>query len=202
MFDIERIDIEVLLYQAGYLTIKEAIQNRRRTVYKLGFPNYEVKSSFSEVILDYFLDIDDTRKIEIQDTTYDALIEGDVEKFINSLKQVFTSIPHTYWTYIKSYEGFYASIVYAYLQALGIDIIGEDITNKGRIDLTLFIENKIYVIEFKVIKSEGEKNIALKQIKEKRYYEKYTSQQKEIYLIGIEFSEEEKNIVNFEWERI
>ncbi|MCL0063138.1 AAA family ATPase, partial [Peptococcaceae bacterium] len=81
IFDIERMDTEALLYQAGYLTIKEAIQKRRRTVYKLGFPNYEVKSSFSEVILDYFLGIDNTRRIEIQNTIHGALVEGDVEKF-------------------------------------------------------------------------------------------------------------------------
>jgi len=85
---------------------------------------------------------------------------------------------------------------------LGIDIIGEDITNKGRIDLALSIEDKIYIIEFKVIKSERERNTALKQIKEKKYYEKYTNQQKDIYLIGIEFGEEERNVISFEWEKV
>jgi hypothetical protein len=47
------------------------------------------------------------------------------------------------------YEGFYASVIYTYLQALGIEIIGDDVTNQGRIDLTCFIEDKIYIIEFK-----------------------------------------------------
>ncbi|MCL0032436.1 PD-(D/E)XK nuclease domain-containing protein [Peptococcaceae bacterium] len=66
-------------------------------------------------------------------------------------------------------------------------------TNKGRIDITCFIEDKIYIIEFKVIKSE--KGSALSQIKERKYYEKYASEGKEIYLVGMEFSEREKNIV-------
>ena len=92
--------------------------------------------------------------------------------------------------------------MYVYLQSLGIDIIGEDITNKGRIDLALSIEDKIYIIEFKVIKSKRERNTALKQIKEKKYYEKYTNQQKDIYLIGIEFGEEERNVISFEWEKV
>ncbi|MCL0067463.1 PD-(D/E)XK nuclease domain-containing protein [Peptococcaceae bacterium] len=66
-------------------------------------------------------------------------------------------------------------------------------TNKGRIDITCFIEDKIYIIEFKVIKRE--KGSALSQIKERKYYEKYASEGKEIYLVGMEFSEREKNIV-------
>ena len=68
-------------------------------------------------------------------------------------------------------------------------------TNKGRIDITCFIEDKIYIIEFKVIKREKEKGSALSQIKERKYYEKYASEGKEIYLVGMEFSEREKNIV-------
>ena len=82
-----------------------------------------------------------------------------------------------------------------------MDIIGEDVTNKGRIDLTVFIGDKIYVIEFKVITIENEKGTALIQIKEKKYHEKYRNRASEIYLVGIEFSEDEKNIVNFEWEK-
>jgi len=52
-------------------------------------------------------------------------------------------------------------------------------------------------IEFKVNNEEP-----LKQIKEKKYYEKYLSVNKEIYLIGIVFDEEEKNISKFKWEKV
>ncbi len=61
------------------------------------------------------------------------------------------------------------------------------------------IENKVYIIEFKVVE-DTDKGQALQQIKEKKYYEKYTG--KEIYLIGIEFSKEKRNIVNFEVEKV
>ncbi|MBZ4644245.1 MAG: hypothetical protein JG767_1854, partial [Deferribacteraceae bacterium] len=93
----------------------------------------------------------------------------------------------------------YASVIYAYLASLGINIIGEDITNKGRIDLTLFVGDKIYILEFKVDGQQGE---ALRQIKERNYAEKYLNEGKQIYLIGIEFSSEQKNVVNFEWEKL
>ena len=91
-------------------------------------------------------------------------------------------------------------------------IIAEDVTNKGRIDLSIIFDDKVYVIEFKVAKKEDIS--AIEQIKQKKYYEKYlnpkscipnpTSQipNPKIYLVGIIFSEEEKNIVKFEWEEL
>ncbi|GAB6044550.1 ATP-binding protein [Caminibacter profundus] len=147
VFDVENIDIEVLLYQAGYLTIKSVQKTPFGSFYTLYFPNKEVKVSFSDVIVEYLYDKQPIEKIDL----YEALINEDIEKFIDTLKQIFASIPYNNLTYIKSYEGFYASVVYTYLQALGFDIIGEDVTNKGRIDLSLFVDDKIYIIEFKVI---------------------------------------------------
>ncbi|MCL0052415.1 PD-(D/E)XK nuclease domain-containing protein [Peptococcaceae bacterium] len=66
----------------------------------------------------------------------------------------------------------------------------------------MFIDDKTYIIEFKVITSEKEKGTALKQVRERKYHEKYLEESKEIYLVGMEFSENERNIVNFEWERV
>jgi len=59
------------------------------------------------------------------------------------------------------------------------------------------------VFKFKTHKYfNSRRGFALKQIKEKRYYEKYIGKYQEIYLIGIEFSNKDKNIVSFEWEKI
>ncbi|MCD5405959.1 MAG: PD-(D/E)XK nuclease domain-containing protein, partial [Desulfotomaculum sp.] len=185
---------------AGYLTIKEVGKTPFGTTkYRLYLPNKEIKMAFDDVIIEY---LTGQEPLKEKENLYAFMTAGDIEGFISTFKRIFASIPHNYWTYIKSYEGAYASIIYAYLQALGIEIIGEDVTNKGRIDLTVFIEDKIYVIEFKVIKNEKEKGTALKQIKEKKYHEKYVDERQEIYLVGMEFGEEERNIVNFEWERV
>ncbi|NPA11475.1 MAG: hypothetical protein GXO62_04460, partial [Epsilonproteobacteria bacterium] len=56
--------------------------------------------------------------------------------------------------------------------------------------------------ESEKLKVKNEKCEALEQIKEKRYYEKYMSEGKEIYLIGICFDKSKKNIAKFEWERL
>jgi len=199
-FDVENLNLEVIMYQAGYLTIDEVIEDEEFVEYKLYFPNKEVKVSFSNYLLKYLVnDLDpNSKKRPIRK----ALKNANLEEFKDVLISIFASIPYNYYVNnnIYKYEGYYASVVYAYLQSLGVDIIGEDVTNTGRIDLTLFIEDKIYIIEFKAV--DKKENKALKQLKEKKYHTKYLNENKEIYLVGIEFSKEDKNVCNFEWEKM
>ena len=78
-----------------------------------------------------------------------ANLDG-LEKTLNSL---FASIAYNNFTnnYIENYEGFYASIFYAYFAGAGFDrVIAEDSTSEGRIDLSVFIDNRVYIFEFKV----------------------------------------------------
>ncbi len=67
--------------------------------------------------------------------------------FEKILKRLFASIPYN--NYVKNnishYEGYYSSVVYVDLASLGVKIAAEDVTNRGRIDLTLFVEDKIYI---------------------------------------------------------
>jgi len=198
-FDIDNIDLVVILYQAGYLTIQEVIEKRRGGFeYLLKLPNNEVKASFNDSVIDYLLH-QRVEKIKLQDDLYDAIVDKDLALFEKSLKSIFASIPYNNYTgnKINEYEGFYASIIYVYLQSLGLDIVGEDVTNKGRIDLTVKLNNLIYIIEFKV----GNED-ALAQIKERNYAQKYQSEDREIYLVGINFDESERNVSAFEWERV
>ena len=89
------------------------------------------------------------------------------------------------------------NVRYSYLAGSGLELIAEDVTNRGRIDLTVKVDNNIYIIEFKVGKQD-----ALQQIKTKNYAQKYLNENKDIYLVGINFDEEDKNISGFEWEKI
>jgi len=198
-FDIESINFEVLLYQSGYLTIDKMEENIFGGFkYTLKLPNLEVKQAFNDYIIDFVLK-QQSERLNFKTELYLALINANLEEFKNSLKSIFASIPYNNYTNnnISKAEGFYASVVYVYLQSLGFDIIGEDVTNKGRIDLTIKLSDKIYIIEFKV----GDDD-ALSQIKEKKYHEKYKNKNKDIYLIGINFDEKEKNISKFEWEKL
>ncbi|MEJ5301540.1 MAG: PD-(D/E)XK nuclease domain-containing protein, partial [Thermodesulforhabdaceae bacterium] len=76
-----------------------------------------------------------------------------------------------------------------------------DATNVGKIDMTVFYGDRVYIMEFKVVELDGEGK-ALGQLKEKRYWEKYANGSTKIYLLGIEFSRESRNIVGFDVEEV
>ena len=198
-FDINNLDLEVILYQTGYLTIDKTTPKARGGLnYHLKIPNKEVKISFSDYVINYLVS---KPNIDEQDNLYIALEEKNMDNFIKALKSIFAKIPYNNFTNnpIQNYEGFYSSVIFIYLQSLGLNIIGEDVTNKGRIDLTIIMPHAIFILEFKV---DSKDESALKQIKDKNYAQKYLNENKDIYLIGIEFDSSEKNISNFEWEKI
>jgi hypothetical protein len=128
-----------------------------------------------------------------------ALLRCDFASLEKSLRSLYASIPYNLFTNNKmyEYEGYYVSVFYAYIKALGVELIGEDVTNFGRIDMTIKFNHAIYVIEFK---TDG-KN-AIEQIKAKNYHEKYLSLNAPIYIVGIEFDREKRNIVKLEWEEV
>jgi hypothetical protein len=197
--DVDNIFPENLLFQAGYLTIKEFMEEYG--TYILSYPNLEVRKSFNSSFLIYVF----KEPVSVSKTETNikrAILTKDIDKLKNDIYTFFASIPHDWYRKndIDSYEGFYASIVYALFNGAGLNVIAEDNTNKGQIDLSIFNQDSVYIVEFKVVEDKEEYK-ALKQIKEKRYYEKYKGEYNEIYLIGIEFSKKDKNIVGFEWEK-
>ncbi|PIE68636.1 MAG: hypothetical protein CSA21_06500 [Deltaproteobacteria bacterium] len=111
----------------------------------------------------------------------------------------FAAIPYHHYTNndIAAYEGFYASVIFAWLASVQPGLVVEDATNKGRIDMSIETDKTIYLIEYKV-DMPGEK--ALTQIKAKGYAEKYQARGKKIILIGIGFSSQERNVKEFVWE--
>jgi len=172
--------------------------------YELEYPNIEVQYSLNDYILDY-LTLEPVGKSKHQDALYYALEAGDPEQLHESLKRLFASIPYNNFSKnrIYEYEGYYASVIYSYFAALGIELIAEDVTNKGRIDLTLKLDDKVYIIEFKVSdEASKDSGLPLKQIKERGYSEKYTDKQTSVYLIGITFSKKDRNISSFEWKKV
>jgi hypothetical protein len=76
-------------------------------------------------------------------------------------------------------------VFYLIFSLIGLKVEAEVKTNKGRIDAVI-IDKEIYIFEFKF---NGNKNKALSQIKEKKYFEKYKNTGKEIYLFGVEFAD-------------
>jgi len=201
-FDVDEIEPENLLFQSGYLTIKKVEKTETGPIYYLSYPNKEVAIALNDYLISYLTQskYEPPRLIR---TLILGLREGKVETLREVLKSLFASIPYEWYrkNELANYEGYYASVVYSFLAGAGFELIPEDITSKGRIDLTIIFERKCYLLEFKVVEMEGEGK-ALERLKEKRYVEKYKGKYVEVYLIGIEFSKEKREIVRFEWEKV
>ena len=198
-FEIEDISVETLLFQAGYLTLKKAEQIGAFRRYELGYPNLEVKSSLCNSILSALCK-DRIAKTRNQSRLLDALMANDFEQMEEVFHSFFASIPGEWLkeNQTAGYEAYYASVVYCYFAATGIDVCLERHSNRGRLDLTVRFQDRVYVIEFKVVEQSGPGR-ALEQIRNKGYAEQFAGQ--EVYLVGVEFSSEEKNVVVFEWEK-
>jgi hypothetical protein len=113
----------------------------------------------------------------------------------------FSSIPHDWYRNnpIAQYEGYYASVFYAYFASLGLDLTVEDSSNHGRLDMALKFNQHVYLFEFKVVELNPD-GAALQQIKDRGYADKYRALGQPIHLIGVEFSKDKRAVVGFEVE--
>jgi len=200
-FDVDEITLTTLLFQTGYLTIKRVTQLGTQMAYVLGYPNLEVKASLNDKLATIGTSLQ--RKDQVLGRVAAVLLTNKFAEFKSIFSSHFASIPHDWYrnNNIANYEGFYASIVYSYLAALGYDLRAEDTTNQGRIDLTMIMPDKVIILEFKLTKY-GSAAQALEQIKAKGYASKYLAENKPIHLIGISFDAESKNVVECLYEVI
>ncbi len=199
-FDVDYIDLVALLWQTGYLTFDKEIINpvNRGISYKLKVPNLEIQQSLNTLFINYLSDIKEERSTLSQDIAV-SFVEGDVERIVSVLKSLFAAIPYNNHTknVMAHYEGYYASVIFTFLKSVGIEVIPEDTTSYGRIDLTARVNDLVFIFEFKVDSQES----PIEQIKFRRYYEKYESEAEGIYLIGLKFDSREKNITDIKLER-
>ncbi|PID44050.1 MAG: hypothetical protein CSB47_11760 [Proteobacteria bacterium] len=199
-FDVDDMTTEALLFQTGYLTIKEEENLGGQLFYTLGYPNREVYQSLNEHLLSSL--VQDKSKQAMQSSQlYRLLLVNDFERLKALFQSFFSSIPYNWYSHsnIQNYEGYYASVFYSYFASLGLNVTVEDATNLGRIDMTLSFNHQIYIFEFKVVELAPDGK-ALQQIIDKAYAEKFAAQGKTIHLIGVEFSKDNRNIVGFEVE--
>ncbi|WP_456386723.1 ATP-binding protein [Desulfolithobacter sp.] len=198
-FDVDHIELVALLWQTGYLTFAEKQQTIDGMEYRLKVPNREIQISLNNLFLQYLTNLGPGLR-PAKKGLYQALVQADLEAFRQIMRRLFAAIPYQNYAnnIIQNYEGYYASVIYAYLASIGLQLIAEDTSSKGRVDMTLILPDKAYVIEFKV----NQPGHALEQIRQRGYHEKYHGEDRVVYLIGISFDSKEKNITDFEWERM
>ncbi len=187
-FDISNINIIALLFQTGYLTIVD--YDKEYNSFKVNFPNFEIKQSFTNYLLTalstYDLNTTATKMINLKR----AIDQNDLIKFFDILQNIFAHIPYTLTTKDLK-EKDYHTLIQFILSVLSVNAQSETITNNGRIDLVLETKNNIYIFEFKVNQSA---EIALQQINDKKYYQKFLDKNKKITLIGINLNNKDNNL--------
>ncbi|WP_193085971.1 ATP-binding protein [Halomonas sp. FME65] len=202
-FDVDDITTEGLLFQTGYVTIKDVQEPMLGyRLYTLGFPNLEVESSLNDLLLPVF-GIGHSEAQTHQLSLMDTLQRHDLAGLETHLKALYAGLPHDWYRNnpIAQYEGHYASVFYSHFAALGLAITVEDASHHGRVDMTVDFGGHLYLFEFKVVEQLPEGK-ALDQIKARDYADKYRASGKPIHLIGVEFSRQQRQIVAFEVETI
>ena len=197
-FDVERATAEALLFQSGYLTIRAAERQGHRLIFRLGYPNREVRLSLTDRLLSR-LSATPPLATDLRVQLPSLLQANDFDGLAKLLRSVFASIPYQWHTKnnIADYEGYYASVFYALFAAQDFDVTAEDSTSHGRLDMTVVFGEQVYLFEFKVVASRSEGK-AIAQLRERNYAEKYRARGWPIHLIGVEFSKETRTLVGFE----
>ncbi len=196
-YEVDNPSVLALLVQTGYLTIKDIEDaNTTYTRYHLDFPNLEVRYSFNDYLLAGFANIQGVKETNYLDDVIDAIRSGDIETALETMKGFFCEIPYDI---TLKHEKYYQTIFYSLFTLVGVRVKAEVKTNAGRIDAVVETAQTIFIFEFKL---HDTAETAMKQIKEKKYYEKYLSSGKEIKLIGAAFDQETRNLEKWIIERV
>jgi len=191
-YDLENLDITALLFQTGYLTIKN--YDREFNLYKLTYPNREVKDSFLKYI---YVTAISNKSDNLYNKIAVLLSKGEVDEFISVVETIFASI--TYEEGSRLNEANFHTLFYVILSAGSVPARSQVLNYMGRIDMVVEIKNKVYIFEFKC---NQRVEAAIEQIKKNEYYKGYLHQDKEIYLIGINFDSNKRNISEYFVERV
>ena len=191
-YDIENIDLLTLLMQTGYLTITAVEHKQERLYYVLGYPNQEVKHAFVTYLFEAFT----TNRMQethlAAEDLREALLEENLERFMNIIRSLFAKIPYT--LHIEA-EAYYHSLFYMILALMGVEIDLEVLTDKGRIDGILECDERVWLIEFKYGSAgttmETLTRKAIRQIRKKHYAERFLNDSRKCLLLGVGFVEKE-----------
>ncbi|NJM94903.1 MAG: AAA family ATPase, partial [Cytophagales bacterium] len=183
--EIENLDIITLLFQTGYLTIKEKVAF---DIFALGYPNEEVKNALLRSLLVEYACTPDSQAKPLVSKLQRAFARNDLPAVFQCLNALLAKIP--YDIFEDHLESYYHSILYLTFSLLGYYTQAEVHTSIGRIDAVVETADHIFILEFKV-NDKAEK--AMQQIKDRKYYQRYLDQDKPIYLIGVACNQKEIN---------
>ena len=200
-FDVDEMATEALLFQTGYLTIAGEEDFDGEALYRLEYPNREVRQSLNGSLL-RAMTPEGSHRTKDHLRLRQLLRENDFDGLDALFRSFFAGIPYQWHMKndIARYEGYYASVFYSWFAAAGLDVRVEDSTSRGRLDMAVLFNDQVYLFELKTVEKEPE-GTAMAQLEEKGYADKYRRLGQPIHLVGVEFSREERNVAAFAAER-
>ena len=162
--------------------------NSRFGIYSLGFPNREVEEGFIRFLMPFYTRVNKAEApFEIQKFVRE-IENGQPDAFFRRLQSFFADTPYEL---ISDLELHYQNVLFIIFKLVGFYTEAEYHTSEGRIDLILKTEKYVYVMEFKL---EGIAEEALRQIEEKHYALPFESDFRQLFKIGVNFSNRARNI--------
>nr|WP_276611723.1 PD-(D/E)XK nuclease domain-containing protein [Thiorhodococcus mannitoliphagus] len=188
--------------------------------FRLRVPNQAVRTALNNQFIDAYTGISDER-LSYKAGLAEALTKADLPRLVKAIKRLFASIPWRNFigNDLPASEGYYASVLYAFFASMNAEIIPEDLTNHGQVDLTLKLAGYTYVMEIKLERgselqqtppdSKGgadaneRPNLALAQIRSRGYSEKYRGAPgRGLFEVGLVFGRAARNLIQADWRRV
>ena len=175
-----------VLYQSGYLTIKD--YDPEFETYTLGFPNKEVEEGFTRFLLPYYAHIRSGSSAFHIVNFVKEVRSGNIDGFMKRLQSFFSDTPYEL---VRDLELHYQNVLFIIFRLVGFYTQAEYHTSEGRVDLVIRTDQFIYVMEFKL---DGTAEEALQQIEEKQYALPFASDSRRLFKVGVNFSNATRNI--------
>ncbi len=180
--------ITPLLYQSGYVTIKD--YDKETQLYTLDIPNKEIKVGLYESLLPYYVDGKEAQEGGVTIARMAALLRRqDMDGALQLLQDYLGTIPYCN---VANHEGHYQQMIYIIFTLLTAFVVDVEVhTPKGRVDMVLMTQTDLYLFELKLNKSA---EAAMKQIDVKNYHKRFALCSKPVTKVAINFNSATGNI--------
>ncbi len=189
-YDLENLDAKVLMFQTGYLTIKNIDWRRKR--FTLGYPNQEVEDALNNYLIGNLLNRLPADSLQPVLLLEEGFLHNDLQKVITVINSLLKDIPSNLLD--DKTEHFYHALVHLHFRYLGSSLDSEVHTSNGRMDAVVQTDSHVFIIEFKM---NVPAQVGLDQILAKKYADKYRLSNKPILGVGISFDTVKKAVMDW-----
>ncbi len=183
-----------LLYQGGYITIKD--YDELSDLYVLDVPNREIRIGLMESLLPNYVQIDSYKGTTTVGEMYIALYHEDLDGMLRLLQSYLLTIPYCNDT---NSEGHYQQLLYVIFSLMGRYVDVEVHTATGRVDMVMRTDKNLYLFELKLNKSA---EAAMRQIDLNDYASKFALSGLPVIKVGINFDAERRTIGDWKIENV